>query len=505
MRVAIAMLAALVMLASCSDPDAERTASARFAVRTTEDARTIGPDALATKVEVYELTGYGPYNSTVSVKQSSQEFALDGLLQGTWEFEAAGYSIDSEHKIVTSQRKTFAIYAGDGTTKTLVLDQLYGTGSCNIGFVWDTSRVRGQWSLEVGYRRQGGTEDVQVPQSDLTGSAGAMRWKAPLDAGSYVVHATLYDEGLDGSTETAGGVTSALRVIDEIESKGDLEIVIDKQDTDVFVEDRSSVTLEGSVSAMPVDDLDSDDKVPVKASFTLDEASVSALQEQGLSEDDLTVEWASDSKVVVPSSTDGLSAVLPLSPRLQTLTAVVSSPKLGSMGSSFKVIRVEGFDASMHLRVPSGQATDFVWPQDVGSQRRSFAGWKTVDGGGVEFPYTADGDVVLRADYRPSGDVFTVQGTSIVSLTDEGAGTEYLSIPGFVTKVGSRSFEKGTGVKAVAMGDAVSAVGTGVFPESVTVYAGKGITSLAGLEDAYGHTAEEMGERWVSAAGAALR
>jgi small subunit ribosomal protein S1 len=183
----------------------------------------VSPIGQSLAITGYIVSGNGPNDKSFSITTNSSQADINGLVIGTWEINVIG--INQQGTAIASGNKTHHL-----TTKAnnieIVLDELTGSGSVDIGFYWvDTNYPDLNFSLIL--KPQNGIEREVNEGLLINHQTASARFQTTLETGSYDLIFSL----TSGDENIAGGVV-VLRILDGFTSSKEITLVVDKETRD---------------------------------------------------------------------------------------------------------------------------------------------------------------------------------------------------------------------------------------------------------------------------------
>ena len=192
-------LASLMLFVGCSQEEAS-TQDMRIILD--KETRTITPSNLDLSISSYKITCVGPDNKTHVYNTRRSTFLLEGVPVGSWNITAEG--CNDEGTSLVKGSTNFNLNKTN-TSAVVVLNQLIGQGALNLIYTWPGSDVEVP-SVEVSIEDQNGNIFLSARNLDISNSSATLSVNE-LPAGSYIVHAFLYNKG-----KKVAGYTEAVRI-----------------------------------------------------------------------------------------------------------------------------------------------------------------------------------------------------------------------------------------------------------------------------------------------------
>lgn len=237
--IGVLLFSICVLLSSCIETPAAQTLTLRL-TSPNQGSRSILPDSALT-IDHYTITGHGPDGNSFSITTSNQEVSIPGLMVGNWNVAVAGWNQDSI-KMITGSADI--VLGPDTGTTVIILDTLYGSGSCNISISWEADKVFNP-ELQVFLCPEGelGTDSEYAVPVNL--SEGSATVTADLAAGAYTLRCVLYSNG-----EPVGGYIEAVRILDTLTTSGTVALDLDTLETTFSIAILPELTtpISGSIS-----------------------------------------------------------------------------------------------------------------------------------------------------------------------------------------------------------------------------------------------------------------
>jgi|GEM_PF-6509366 len=371
----LAALALLVMVGCESETDTE---DMRI-ILDKEVSRTIIPADLDLSITEYNITCVGPDNKTHVYNTRRSTFLLEGVPVGTWNITAEGCN-ESGTALVRGST-TFNLNKTN-TSVTVVLNELIGQGALNLVYTWDGANVESP-SVEVSIEDQNGNTYLSKRQLEISNSSATLSL-SDLPAGSYIVHAILYDKGLK-----AAGYTEAVRIVDNKTTSGSLSFNVDALPSIV-----GQLTLEnkaGTPIICTVRNLSSGDQIPAQENRTV------SLDTSSFSSSDVSVSWYLDGSPVG----NGTEVTICPNPGEHRLDVIASTRMLGATGST---------SISFQAALLGERGVPVLASTIQGSTELKIGGRNTIE-------FLSDGNVLLTSDQTKTATICSIQRNELVAKT----------------------------------------------------------------------------------------
>lgn len=300
----------LLVMPSCEESRTHGT----MRINLEKGTRSIVPSGYPLEVEEYRITGTGPQGADFKVETERTSITVEGLISGEWVLEAEGMNA---HGDVMVRGSTVFSFSSSNTNATITLDKLMGKGSLNVTLKWDPSLIIGEAEVTLSIRPQYGSDTEKVLElTTFSEHSGTATYKgSDYEAGSYILSAKLYDNGI-----LAAGCAEAVRIAGDQESKGEIVFDLDKNPTEpgtLEITNSTGVPVKFTIEGIE-DTVEAD--TPVSVSLVSETESV----------DNFQVSWHLNGEKI------GEGSVLEFTPPLgvHRLDAVASSSLIGSTGST---------------------------------------------------------------------------------------------------------------------------------------------------------------------------
>ena len=280
--------------------------------------RSILPQDTPLEVSRYAVSGKGPQGSTFEMQSTSPTMEIEGLLMGNWEITAVGQNTQGVNLVSGS---TNCSLTSEPTNAFIELNSLMGTGTMNVEFSWDKTKISNP-SIELWVTDPEGIKTKVTPTTSNYIN-GSVYYSDTYPSGSYLLQGRLYS----GSTAVAG-CAEVVRIVGGKTTEGSIALDLDK-----YPEIPSSLTLINKAGT------------PIECSISGITSSVSALQEttarvtvpESENNDELGVLWFLDGEQISSS----LDCTFTPSTGKHRLDLIAKGALLASSGSasiSFKAI-----------------------------------------------------------------------------------------------------------------------------------------------------------------------
>ncbi|MDY0287374.1 MAG: hypothetical protein RBR15_00955 [Sphaerochaeta sp.] len=190
--------------------------------------RSIVPKDTPLEVSRYAVTGNGPQGSTFEVQSTNPTIEVEGLLMGTWQITAVGQNSQGVNLV---SGYTECSLTSEPTNALIELKTLVGTGTMNIQFSWDSTKISNP-NIDLWVTDSDGIKSKVTPTTNNLIN-GSVFYSATYPAGSYMIQGRLYS----GSTSVAG-CAEVVRIVGGKATEGTINLDLDK-----YPEIPSSLTL----------------------------------------------------------------------------------------------------------------------------------------------------------------------------------------------------------------------------------------------------------------------
>ncbi|AEV28599.1 hypothetical protein SpiGrapes_0764 [Sphaerochaeta pleomorpha str. Grapes] len=282
----------------------------------TQVQRNLVPSAEAMAIDTYHITGTGPKGGTVDINATDTTITLGNLAIGKWTLHAE--ALNSEGAIL-AKGTTSTILSKATATAVLNLDELSGNGSLSVGFIWPIDQVADDVSIDISLVDQGGNE-VSISPAVIDKEHGtAVLTAETLPAGSYMLHAKLYSQGV-----LVSGAAEAVRIIENTETAGSMMLIIGDLSTtfSITIINDTMMPLKGTIACTPQE--------PVAGQEVCMTFTPESLPE-GVSQDTITALWYCEGDFV---SSEGFSYTCIPAAGSHRYDIIVEGESLGSIGSA---------------------------------------------------------------------------------------------------------------------------------------------------------------------------
>ncbi len=307
--VAAMLIAAVTLLPSCEESQSHAT----LRVNLRKD-RSIVPADYPLEIETYRIIGDGPGAESFDVETSKETISLEGLVIGEWNITAEG--LNSNDDVLVTGSAVHRLSSTNGSC-TIILEDLVGTGSLEVEFIWDPERISGEPSIELELTPQYGTKETrELELTSMDKEEGKATYTGTdYPAGSYVLASRLYD----GSVQVSGFV-EAVRIAGDQVSKGTVEFDLDKYPTEpgtLEVVNNTGVPVSCVIEGLE-DTVDAD--IPITVSISSETDDISSY----------SIMWYLDGNQI------GEGTEVEITPTVGThrLDVVASTSRLGTSGSA---------------------------------------------------------------------------------------------------------------------------------------------------------------------------
>jgi hypothetical protein len=268
------------------------------------------------EIDSYHITGTGPDLQTVDIEATDTTITLGNLAIGKWTLHAEALNNEGA---VLAKGTTTTILSKVTSTAVVNLDELSGEGSLSVGFLWPIDQVADDVDIALSVIDQGGNEVTITPATVNKEHGTALLSVASLPAGSYMLHAKLYSQGI-----LVSGAAEAVRIIENTETSGSMMLIIGDLSTtfSITIINETMMPLKGTIACTPQNPVAGEE---VCMTFTPESLP------DGVSQDTITALWYCEGELV-PS--DGFSYTCIPAAGSHRYDIIVEGEKLGSIGSA---------------------------------------------------------------------------------------------------------------------------------------------------------------------------
>ncbi|MBR1937595.1 MAG: hypothetical protein IJ836_01400 [Spirochaetales bacterium] len=369
-------LASLMLFVGCSQEEAS-TQDMRIILD--KETRTITPSNLDLSISSYKITCVGPDNKTHVYNTRRSTFLLEGVPVGSWNITAEG--CNDEGTSLVKGSTNFNLNKTN-TSAVVVLNQLIGQGALNLIYTWPGSDVEVP-SVEVSIEDQNGNIFLSARNLDISNSSATLSVNE-LPAGSYIVHAFLYNKG-----KKVAGYTEAVRIADGRTTSGSLNFNVTAL-PDVV----GQLTLEnkaGTPVICTVKNISSGDQVPAQTDLKVE------LDTSSINSSDITVTWYLDG-IKIGTGTEITICPAPGEHRLDIIAATKMLGTTGSTSISFQAAIL----GEVGVPVLAGVTTS--------SEELKIGGRNTME-------FLSDGNILLTSDATKTATICSIQLNELVANT----------------------------------------------------------------------------------------
>jgi len=315
----VLMMILLISFAGCKE-EPGRSSLRLTMQRNDEQNRSILPEDTPLEVSRYAVTGTGPQGSTFEMQSTNPTMEVEGLLMGNWELIAVGQNKDGVNLVSGS---TTCSLTSEPTNALIELNTLTGTGTMNVQFTWDKTKISNP-SIDLWVTDPDGIK-TKVNPTTSNFINGSVYYSATYPSGSYMLQGRLYS----GNSAVAG-CAEVVRIVGGKTTEGSISLDLDK-----YPEIPSSLTLINKVG------------IPIVCSISGITTSVTALQEvtasitipESENNEGLGVLWFLDGEQI-SSSLDCSFTPSTGTHRLDLIAKGALQASSGSASISFKAIVV---------------------------------------------------------------------------------------------------------------------------------------------------------------------
>ncbi len=275
------MMILVISFAGCKEEPGR--SSLRLTMHSNDDQnRSILPQDTPLEVSRYAVTGEGPQGSTFEMQSTNPTMEVEGLLMGNWVLTAVGQNRDGVNLVSGSATCSLT---SEPTNAVIELKTLMGTGTMNIEFTWDKSKISNP-SIDLWVTDSQGIK-TKVNPTTSNYINGSVYYSSTYPSGSYMIQGRLYS----GSTAVAG-CAEVVRIVGGKTTDGSIALDLDK-----YPEIPSSLTLINKIGT-PIECSISGITTPVDA---LQEVTVSVTVPEPENDKDLGVLWFLDGEEISSS------------------------------------------------------------------------------------------------------------------------------------------------------------------------------------------------------------
>ncbi len=372
------LLAALVLLVSVGCESETDSEDMRI-ILDKEVSRTIIPADLDLSISEYNITCVGPDNKTHSYSTKRSTFLLQGVPVGSWTITAEGCNEKGTPLVKGST--TFNLNKGN-TSVTVVLNELIGQGSLNLVYTWEGNNVEDP-SVEVSIEDQNGNSYMSARKLEVKNSSATLTL-SEIPAGSYIVHAILYDRN-----QKAAGYTEAVRIVDNKATTGSLSFNVDALPSVV-----GQLTLEnkaGTPIVCTVKDLAPGDQIAAMENHKV------VLDTSSFSSSDVSISWYLDGSLIG----SGTEITICPTPGEHRLDVIASTRMLGATGST---------SVSFQAALLGEPGVPVLAGTIQGTSDLKIGGRNTME-------FLSDGNVLITSDESRTATICAIQRNNLVAKT----------------------------------------------------------------------------------------
>ena len=247
----VLMMILVISFAGCKE-EPGRSSLHLTMQRNEEQNRSILPQDTPLEVSRYAVTGTGPQGSTFELQSTNPTMEVEGLLMGNWDIVAVGQNKNGVNLVSGS---TTCSLTSEPTNALIELNSLVGTGTMNVQFSWDKTKISNP-SIDLWVTDPEGIK-TKVNPTTSNYINGSVYYSAAYPAGSYMLQGRLYS-----GTSAVAGCAEVVRIVGGKTTDGLISLDLDK-----YPEIPSSLTLINKVGT------------PIECSISGITTSVTALQE----------------------------------------------------------------------------------------------------------------------------------------------------------------------------------------------------------------------------------
>ncbi|NBK20475.1 MAG: hypothetical protein EOM68_00400 [Spirochaetia bacterium] len=227
----VLMMILVVSFAGCKEEPGR--SSLRLTMQRNDDQnRSILPEDTPLEVSRYAVTGTGPQGSTFEMQSANPTMEVEGLLMGNWEITAVGQNRNGVNLVSGS---TTCSLTSEPTNALIELNTLMGTGTMNVQFTWDKTKISNP-SIDLWVTDPDGIK-TKVNPTTSNYINGSVYYSETYPSCSYMLQGRLYS----GTTSVAG-CAEVVRIVGGKTTDGTIALDLDK-----YPEIPSSLTLVNKV------------------------------------------------------------------------------------------------------------------------------------------------------------------------------------------------------------------------------------------------------------------
>ncbi len=328
-KILVVFFCVLVLAVSCSDSGNGGRTSLSLRIEERVGSRTIMPSQTLMDVQKYSISGSGPSGATFGpILSTNNELDIRDIAVGRWTVTAR--ALNAQNNELAQGEGTIDIARGENSA-TIVLDEITGTGTLQLDFIW-RSGICPEPQIRIVITIEDEKGNVVSRTKDVATSECSTSMVLNLPAGSHVLNIQVKD-----STGNIGiGATDAVRIVSNTRSVGSVEL----NGSDVSVTDSSNalaIRFDNQVGPPMSFYMDYLPKNPSRGDFLTLYARHSTLPE-GVSESSLRYQWYKDGVLMSPSSAGNLSMLAEAG--THRFDVIVRSNKEGTMCGASLILNI---------------------------------------------------------------------------------------------------------------------------------------------------------------------
>ena len=183
-----------------------------------DQTRSIVPNDTPLEVSRYAVTGKGPQGGTFEVQSTNPTIEVEGLLMGNWQITAIGQNNQGVNLVHGSAECSLT---SEPTNVLIELKTLVGTGTMNVQFAWDSTKISNP-HIDLWVTDAEGIKTAVTPTTNNLIN-GSVFYSATYPSGSYLIQGRLYS----GSTSVAG-CAEVVRIVGGKTTEGIIDLDLDK-------------------------------------------------------------------------------------------------------------------------------------------------------------------------------------------------------------------------------------------------------------------------------------
>ncbi|MFA6682036.1 MAG: hypothetical protein WCS35_08380, partial [Sphaerochaeta sp.] len=181
----VLMMIIVISIAGCKEEPGR--SSLRLTMQSNDDQnRSILPEDTPLEVSRYAVTGTGPQGSTFEMQSTNPTMEIEGLLMGNWEIIAVGQNKNGVNLVSGS---TTCSLTSEPTNALIELNSLMGTGTMNVQFTWDNTKISNP-SIDLWVTDPDGIK-TKVNPTTSNYINGSIYYSETYPSGSYILQGRL--------------------------------------------------------------------------------------------------------------------------------------------------------------------------------------------------------------------------------------------------------------------------------------------------------------------------